>query len=329
MSLPGPALTRGIALLVSVLLHGAAVLAVRPSPPTPPGGRAPLLLQLVAADATGGGMPGGGPSDRSRPAGEAGAVSMPAAPAEAPAPIALAPPPDPSPVVSAPPPPASVPAAVAKPSPASVPAPPQVAASAPASEPRVAHRASVERSRPEPPRRPTGSSRAPVRAAPGGDAAAQPAPARPPETGKGQGGRAAAGESAAGRTRGGDSTGRAAGARGGDQGSGRAAQGGSAGKGGRSGSGGDLAGYHKRLGAWLNRHKRYPEQARRLRQQGTARVTFTLDGGGRLLSHRIIEGTGHPSLDAEVAALLRRASPMPKPPGGPLTVTVPIGFQLR
>ncbi|NCC36784.1 MAG: energy transducer TonB, partial [Chloroflexia bacterium] len=76
---------------------------------------------------------------------------------------------------------------------------------------------------------------------------------------------------------------------------------GSSGKG-SSGKGTGAAsarGYHGTLAAWLARHKRYPEQARRRQQQGTVRVTFTIDRQGRLLSHRIASSSGHPLLDLQ------------------------------
>ncbi|EXJ15675.1 energy transducer TonB [Imhoffiella purpurea] len=91
--------------------------------------------------------------------------------------------------------------------------------------------------------------------------------------------------------------------------------------------------YYGTLASWLARHKRYPAQARRRQQQGTVRVTFTIDRQGRLLSHRIVSGSGHTSLDREVEAMLQRASPMPPIPAAlgknRVTITVPISFSLR
>ncbi len=113
------------------------------------------------------------------------------------------------------------------------------------------------------------------------------------------------------------------------------------GKGGRgtgkgSGSGAGAKGsanYYGKLASWLNRHKRYPSRARRLRQEGTVKVLFTIDRRGRLLSHRIVASSGHALLDQEVKAMLKRASPLPAFPAGmsqsKLTLTVPIRFNLR
>jgi protein TonB len=70
-----------------------------------------------------------------------------------------------------------------------------------------------------------------------------------------------------------------------------------------------------------------------MRQQGTVRVSFTIDRNGRVLSHRIVASSGHTALDREVSAMLRRASPFPRIPSGfgqsRLSVTVPIRFALR
>lgn len=93
------------------------------------------------------------------------------------------------------------------------------------------------------------------------------------------------------------------------------------------------AAYTRSLGAWLARHKRYPAEARSTGQQGTVRVTFSIDRNGRVVSRGVSAGSGHPVLDREALAMIDRASPMPRPPadlgGGRMTVTVPISFTLR
>jgi protein TonB len=120
-------------------------------------------------------------------------------------------------------------------------------------------------------------------------------------------------------------------------GDGQTGRGGSGARGGQ-GAGGDsgsaaTGNYYGRLAAWLNRHKRYPSHARRRHQEGTVKVVFTIDRRGHLVSHRILESSGHPLLDEEVEALLRRAAPLPAIPPemrqAQLTVTVPIDFRLR
>lgn len=111
-------------------------------------------------------------------------------------------------------------------------------------------------------------------------------------------------------------------------------QGESTGKGGHGGdSNTSSSNYYGRLATWLARHKRYPAQARRLRQEGTVKVSFTISRTGRVLSTRIIQSSGYELLDAEVQAMLKRASPLPRIPSSlgrsSLTITLPVAFALR
>jgi periplasmic protein TonB len=81
------------------------------------------------------------------------------------------------------------------------------------------------------------------------------------------------------------------------------------------------------LMAHLNRHKRFPPGAA---GTGIVTVAFAIDRSGRVLSSRLVRGSGDAALDAEAVALPRRASPVPAPPanvgGGSVTLAVPIRF---
>jgi periplasmic protein TonB len=83
----------------------------------------------------------------------------------------------------------------------------------------------------------------------------------------------------------------------------------------------------------LERHKRYPPEAQRARQQGTAYVHFTMSRDGRVLSARIERAAGVASLDKEGLDLLQRAQPLPPlpsdQPGETLALVVPVQFFLR
>ena len=84
------------------------------------------------------------------------------------------------------------------------------------------------------------------------------------------------------------------------------------------------------VSAHLRRHQQYPADARSRGDQGTAMVSFGLDGGGRVTSARLARGSGIASIDQEVQAMVRRASPFPAPPGGrPQSFTVPVSFRLN
>lgn len=83
----------------------------------------------------------------------------------------------------------------------------------------------------------------------------------------------------------------------------------------------------------LETAKRYPHQARRMRQEGVSYLRFTMDREGMVLAASIEESSGHQLLDNEVLALIRRAQPLPTPPpevaGETLDLVVPVEFFLR
>jgi periplasmic protein TonB len=78
----------------------------------------------------------------------------------------------------------------------------------------------------------------------------------------------------------------------------------------------------------LERHKRYPPQARG--EQGVTTVVFTIDRQGHLLSSRVVHSAGSAILDDAALAMLSRAEPFPAPPPGIadelLSITVPIHY---
>lgn len=78
--------------------------------------------------------------------------------------------------------------------------------------------------------------------------------------------------------------------------------------------------------AHLNRYKRFPGGA----SLGTVQVAFSIDRSGRVLSARLVSGSGDAALDEEAVAMVRRASPVPAPPtglgGGTIALAVPVKF---
>jgi len=91
--------------------------------------------------------------------------------------------------------------------------------------------------------------------------------------------------------------------------------------------------YIGQLQAWLARHKEYPSEARRLGQEGTALLHFSIDRSGRVLAARLQRSSGHAVLDREVLAMIRRADPLPPLPPvvdrERLDLVVPVQFLLR
>lgn len=83
----------------------------------------------------------------------------------------------------------------------------------------------------------------------------------------------------------------------------------------------------------LDRHLRYPQQARNLRHQGTVLVRFRIDHDGHLHAIALERGSAHDSLNKEALAVLQRAQPLPAPPPelaqADSDVVLPITFRLR
>jgi protein TonB len=86
--------------------------------------------------------------------------------------------------------------------------------------------------------------------------------------------------------------------------------------------------WERSLIAHIDRFKRYPREAEG--RFGVARVAFTIDRRGRLLSARIVAGSGSAVLDDEALATVQRAAPFPRPPEGVadnrLSFVLPIRF---
>jgi periplasmic protein TonB len=91
--------------------------------------------------------------------------------------------------------------------------------------------------------------------------------------------------------------------------------------------------WQSELAAHIEHFKRYPTEARLHGDQGTAKVEFTIDHEGHVLSSRIVQSSGSATLDSETLAMLARAQPMPRPPDGipdaELSFVVPVRFNIK
>jgi protein TonB len=94
-----------------------------------------------------------------------------------------------------------------------------------------------------------------------------------------------------------------------------------------------LASYNQRVAAHLQRFKQYPSNARAAGEQGTSRLSFTLGRGGQVLGSRLAGSSGHPSLDGETLAMVRRAQPFPPMPPelkqASMSFSIPVQFSIR
>jgi len=91
--------------------------------------------------------------------------------------------------------------------------------------------------------------------------------------------------------------------------------------------------YSNKLGRAFAKHKYYPKMAERRGQQGTVVVTIEMDGKGNVLSVFVSKSSGYASLDKSALRVVKKASPLPRPPavllGDTITITVPLGYKLE
>jgi periplasmic protein TonB len=94
-----------------------------------------------------------------------------------------------------------------------------------------------------------------------------------------------------------------------------------------------LASYNRLVAAHLQRFKQYPSSAKAAGEQGTSRLSFTLGRSGQVLGSRLAGSSGHPSLDGETLAMVRRAQPFPPMPPelkqASMSFSIPIQFSIR
>jgi periplasmic protein TonB len=81
----------------------------------------------------------------------------------------------------------------------------------------------------------------------------------------------------------------------------------------------------------LLRSKRFPPEARKLGQEGSVRLQFSLDRRGAVTSSQIVLSSGYELLDNEALQMLQRAQPFPPAPpeltGEQIFLRVPITFR--
>lgn len=90
--------------------------------------------------------------------------------------------------------------------------------------------------------------------------------------------------------------------------------------------------YLGKLMGWLGRHKHYPAELKRKKQQGIVTVKFTIARDGALLASSIAKTSGNPRLDEAALAMLANATPMPAIPDSldrdSLTLVIPVEYSL-
>jgi protein TonB len=67
----------------------------------------------------------------------------------------------------------------------------------------------------------------------------------------------------------------------------------------------------------IERNKQaYPRAAEARNQKGVVELAFSIDRTGHVVSATVLQSSGHPILDQEAVATVRRAEPYPAPPAG-------------
>ncbi|KAA8679512.1 energy transducer TonB family protein [Vibrio gigantis] len=88
--------------------------------------------------------------------------------------------------------------------------------------------------------------------------------------------------------------------------------------------------WQQALHAHLEREKRYPRKAKRMKKKGMPVIKFTMDRQGNVVDVVLVKSSGTLSLDNEAVDLVYRAQPLIKPPtsiaGTRLSLTLPINF---
>jgi protein TonB len=91
--------------------------------------------------------------------------------------------------------------------------------------------------------------------------------------------------------------------------------------------------WEKAVALHLNKHKRYPGEARDKKEEGVAVVWFSLDRSGKVIEGRLQRSCGSTQLDKEAIDVLNRASPFPRPPSDltalSFNFSLPIRFQIK
>ncbi len=91
--------------------------------------------------------------------------------------------------------------------------------------------------------------------------------------------------------------------------------------------------YEQLLVAWLEKHKKYPRRAKRLRIEGEGMLRILIDRSGQTRQISLAQRTGNRLLDKAALEMAQRANPFPpmpqNDPRAQLEFNVPVAFVLR
>lgn len=95
----------------------------------------------------------------------------------------------------------------------------------------------------------------------------------------------------------------------------------------------DISAWQSEVNKMIAKKQVYPRAALRKGIEGRVRVEINVDRQGNIVAHSIKSSSGQEILDREVPKLMKRASPLPKPPAGAsdsqLTMVIPLAWALE
>ncbi|MEZ5758304.1 MAG: TonB family protein [Emcibacteraceae bacterium] len=95
----------------------------------------------------------------------------------------------------------------------------------------------------------------------------------------------------------------------------------------------DISGWQNEVNEAIAKKQVYPRAALRKEIEGNVKVEIQVDREGNIVAQNIKTSSGEDILDREVPKLLKRVSPLPKPPAdaadSQLTFVVPLAWTIK
>jgi len=95
----------------------------------------------------------------------------------------------------------------------------------------------------------------------------------------------------------------------------------------------DIDIWQSEVGQAIAKKQVYPRAALRKEIEGKVKVEINIDRDGNIVAHSLKSSSGHEVLDREIPKLIKRVSPLPKPPAdakqNELTMVIPLAWTLQ
>lgn len=90
-----------------------------------------------------------------------------------------------------------------------------------------------------------------------------------------------------------------------------------------------LEAYRQSISVQVMRHMQYPRVAVARKWEGKTIVQIQLSSNGEVTQVSVSKESGYKALDDAAIRMVKRSFPLPKPPRGVRTVTVPVVFKIQ